>query len=132
MDADCKEATDLIVLHARDMRIACRVRRPGYGQRYPNQFTIRSHRDTGARTELEKIVDGFGDWFFYGHTENTGNISEWWLIDLAAFRAALVRRANIRRGQQSNGDGTHFVWFDVTSFPERPPLLVAHDIELWF
>jgi hypothetical protein len=134
-EVDCAQATDLIVLRARDMRIACRVRRPGYLAKYPNQFTIRSHLDNGAETELQKIINGFGDWMFYGHAiDNESVIIEvWWLIDLAAFRAHLVRdgflrdknKNRLRWGKKLNDDGTEFVWFDIGSFPATPSLLVA-------
>lgn len=64
---DVKQATDLIVMNVGPLKIAARVRRPGYFlPHYRKQFTIRSHRDTGAETELSKIEKGFGDWFFYG------------------------------------------------------------------
>ncbi len=36
------QATDLVMLDAKDMRVAARVRRPGYSMLYPNQFTIRA------------------------------------------------------------------------------------------
>ena len=58
---DRLQATDLVMLDARDMRIAARVRRPGYFQRYPHQFTIRSSLPSGGETELSKIVNGKGD-----------------------------------------------------------------------
>lgn len=51
---DMRHATDLLMLDARDMRIAARVRRPGYSHRYPHQFTIRSRLPSGAETELSK------------------------------------------------------------------------------
>lgn len=53
---DAQQATDLMILNARDKRIAARVRRPGYADRYPYEFTIRSHRDSGSKTELEKLL----------------------------------------------------------------------------
>lgn len=124
------QATDLMMLDARDMRVAARVRRPGYAQRYPHQFTIRSAVASGAQTELSKIVNGNGDWMFYGHSNaaQTG-IDAWWLIDLKAFRAALIRhRMNapcLVMGDQINADGTQFKWFDMRSFPSEPPLVVA-------
>lgn len=124
-EQDANQAADLVVLRARDMTIACRVRRPGYATKYPNEFTIRSKRDSGAKTELKKIVDGWGDWMFYGH-ENGAIISPWWLIDLHAFRAQLIRnRGTIRCGNSSNHDGTYFSWFDVTTFATEPRLLIA-------
>lgn len=126
---DIGKATDLVVLQARNVCIAARVRRHGYADRYPFEFTVRSHRDSGARTELQKVVDGWGDWLFYAHSDATERtFDRWWLVDLRAFRAALIRDARgecIRYSQKSNGDGTHFVAFDLRSFPPDPPILVA-------
>lgn len=127
---DHMQATDLMMLEARDMRVAARVRRPGFARRYPHQFTIRSAVASGRQTELSKIVNGKGDWMFYGHSNaaQTG-LDAWWLIDLRAFRAGLIRHTantpQIIMGDQSNADGTHFKWFDVRSFPTHPPLIVA-------
>ncbi len=44
-EIDTKQATDLIILRARDQMIAARVRRPGFWDRYQYQFTIRARRD---------------------------------------------------------------------------------------
>ena len=75
-EVDTQQAADLVVMNARDTTIACRVRRGGYADRYGYEFTIRAKRDTGAKTELEKIIDGFGDWMFYGHAHADGtNVS---------------------------------------------------------
>ena len=127
---DFSQATDLVMLDARDMRIAARLRRPGYFERYPHQFTIRSRLPSLGETELQKIVNGHGDWMFYGHvSDSQTHIEHWWLIDLRAFRAALIRHANgghrVTMGDQINPDGTWFKWFDVRSFPAVPPLVVA-------
>ncbi|KAA9010156.1 hypothetical protein [Histidinibacterium aquaticum] len=128
---DMHQATDLMVLDGRDLRIAARVRRPGYADRYPFQFTIRSQVPSGAETELAKIVNGAGDWLFYGHSDaSERHIERWWLIDLRAFRAALIRQSanglRIASGDKSNPDGTRFKWFDIRSFPQEPPLVLAH------
>lgn len=131
LEQDMKEAADLVVLRARDLTIACRVRRPmkDYAVRFPNEFTIRSRRDSGASTEFDKIINGWGDWLFYGHATSTfPQIAPWWLIDLSAFRAHLIRKASIKQlkyGENANGDGTYFYWFRVDSFPADPPILVA-------
>lgn len=125
-ELDAKEATDLMVLTARDMRIAARVRRPGYSDKYPYEITVRARRDSGAETELSKIVNGWGDWLFYGHADLNEFIHRWWLVDLSAFRAGLIRaRDTIRCGDKPNGDGTYFKFFDLRSFPEHPPILVG-------
>jgi hypothetical protein len=130
VEVDTKQAADLVVFRARDVTIACRVRRHGYADRYPFEFTVRSARDSGARTELEKLTDGWGDWMFYGHAAASGpTITRWWLLDLSAWRSALIRdRDRIVMHKQSNGDGTHFVAFDVRSFAHNPwckPLVIA-------
>lgn len=130
LDVDANEATDLIVLSARDMRIAARIRRCGYATKYANEFTIRSRLANGHKTELAKLVDGFGDWMFYGHAadDSTTNLARWMLIDLHAWRAGLIRdryKHKIRCDEKDNRDGTYFVFFDACSFPDDPPLLVA-------
>lgn len=117
-EVDTQQAADLVVMNARDKTIACRVRRCGYADRYGNEFTIRAKRDTGTKTELEKIIDGFGDWMFYGHAAPDGmNISRWMVISLPALRAAIIRH-QAHPMKQSNGDGTHFVAFDVRRVPD--------------
>lgn len=135
LELDLKQATDLIIFRARDVRIAARVRRAGFAARYPYEFTLRCHRDSGAETELAKISKGWGDWLFYGHAADEWGcgIAPWWLIDLAAFRSALIRLPDRRRlvmGTKSNGDGTAFAYFDIRSFPADPPLLVASSAPL--
>ncbi|MEM9150514.1 MAG: hypothetical protein AAGB19_08680 [Cyanobacteria bacterium P01_F01_bin.3] len=129
-ELDWHQATDLMMLDAKDVRVAARVRRSGYADRYPHEFTIRSSTASGAPTELHKIVNGHGDWMFYGHADSSGHgLSSWWILDLAAFRAGLIRHTHngpqIRYGTKTNLDGTAFRWFDITSFPAEPPLVVA-------
>lgn len=117
-EVDTQQAADLVVMNARDKTIACRVRRPGYADKYGHEFTIRAKRDTGAKTELEKIIDGFGDWMFYGHAHSDGmSVCRWMVISLPALRAAIIRKQAIAL-KKSNGDGTHFVAFDVRALPE--------------
>lgn len=125
-EVDAKEAADLFFLDIRPKKIACRVRRAGFQDRYPYEFTVRSARDSGATTELEKIIDGEADFMFYGHAVNShdSTIGNWFLIDLNQFRAALIRHArtggvNLSKSKKSNGDGTHFVAYDLRSFPEK-------------
>jgi hypothetical protein len=136
LEMDANQATDLFVFTARDMRIAARVRRPGYADRYPFEFTIRSKRDSGAETEMSKIVSGWGDWMFYGHATEENRIGLWWLIDLHVFRRSLILHkrdgvTRIRSAQQSNQDGTHFMAYDLRSFPQHPPILIASSRNLF-
>ena len=121
-ELDAKQSTDLIVIKARDMRIGVRIRRPGFFDRFPNDITIRSARDTGTETELLKIMKGFGDWMFYGHSDKSEkSLVAWCLMDLNMWRYAMMtdRYTNqAHRKQISNRDGTHFVAFDVTKMPQ--------------
>lgn len=115
-EIDQTQAADLMVFTARNVTIAARVRRPGYLEEYGWEFTIRSHIDNGAKTELAKIIDGWGDWMLYGHSAPCERqLAWWWLIDLSAFRSALIR-GNPPASYKSNKDGTHFVSYDVRTF----------------
>ena len=130
LEVDMAEATDMLILRAKDMRIGCRVRRADYVG-FKHQFTLRSKRDNGATTELAKVIDGWGDWLFYGFAEdnNLPALSYWHVIDLHAWRAHMIRdKRPIKRGEMPNGDGTHFMWFDVQSFPPNPPILIASNV----
>ena len=126
---DTHEATDLLVLEARDRRIACRVREPGYLRRYDNQITIRSRIDGVQTTEIDKFLRGWADYMFYGHGsgEPKWDIVKWWLINLDHFvfhhgsTLPFIRIAH----DISNGDGTYFDVFDLTKFPPEPPILIA-------
>lgn len=126
-DVDMKQATDLIILTAHDLKIACRIRRPGFAERYPNQFTLRCYNG-GYKTELEKIISGWGDWFFYGHAkdEQSHLIEPYWLIDLESFRYHYRFNHDVLvTGQRDNSDRkTKFIWFQIDSFPTEPALII--------
>ena len=72
VEEDRERNTDLLVLTARGVRIAVRLRRPeawkGGTPRQPwcQEFTIRDARPQGTKTEWAKMQDGWGDYFFYG------------------------------------------------------------------
>lgn len=121
-EQDTKQATDLVVFEVKDKRIACRMRRPGFYDKYGNQFTIRYDRASGTKTEFEKIAKGFADWMFYGHAaDDKGNLRWWWLLNLDVFRQIFrEHKANtIKYGITPNRDGTTtFSWFDIMSFPK--------------
>lgn len=132
-EVDAREAADLIVLRARDMTIAARVRRSSYADKYPYEFTIRSKRDSGAKTEMAKLLEGWGDWMLYGHAAERGHLSRWWLIDLHQWRERLLRAGYAHSWrkfaiEKSNGDGTHFFAFDLRAF--SPSILIAGSHEL--
>jgi len=109
---DQTEAADFMLLRGGEIFVAARVRRCHYIEKYGKEITIRSRRDTGARTEWEKICeDGFGDWMFYGfHTGDGLDICPFFLLDLhvlrdlwRAFGSEIITVPHI-----PNGDGTYF------------------------
>lgn len=140
LEVDTQQASDLIVLRGRDMTIACRVRRHGYADRFPWDVTIRAKRDNGAKTELMKLREGWGDWMFYAHaSEDPGALARWYLIDLHVWRGEFVKdgfaialgkppRYRGALSRQSNGDGTHFVAFDVRRFPAEMLIASSHEV----
>lgn len=132
-EEDRTQATDMTILKGKDMKIACRVRRPGVIEKWGWEFTMRSKRDSGAETELSKIVKGWGDWMFYAFAkaDNSTAFDRWFLINLAHWRAQMMRR-ELRPtcGETPNGDGTYFTWFDIRSFAPIPRIWIAASEEI--
>ena len=116
-ELDTQEATDLIILTARDMRIAARIRKPGY-EWADSEFTIRYWLPSCVKTELQKVKEGWGDWMFYGHANPSGGIRIWHLLDLHVFRDQMNHRPDsVKWSEQKNGDGSKFIAFSISSFP---------------
>lgn len=84
---DQERNSDLMVLGMGSVRVACRIRKYNYAARYGDQFTIRKTRPSGAKTELRKVVEGFGDYLFYGFSdEHETHLHQWFLGNLNLFR----------------------------------------------
>ena len=122
---DMHQATDLLILTAKPLTFACRVRtyeqylRPGY----KHQFTIRSRRPSGEKTEIDKIIEGFGDYFLYGFSnpKNDGSgLMQWFIGDLRVFRRELILRGLDKLGKElPNQDrSSYFYVFEIRDFPK--------------
>lgn len=87
-DEDQQQNTDLITLRLPgEVRIACRVRKHAYLARYADEFTLRCSRPSGRATEAHKLLDGWGDYLFYGFaTEDESRLAAWFVGDLQVFR----------------------------------------------
>lgn len=132
VEADQEEASDLTIIKAEGISIACRVRRPGYAVRYGSQITFRYARPSGAKTEWEKIIfGGFADWMFYGHSNaSEDDLELWWLVNLDALRWHVRNPArSIKRGFGVNPDGTRFAWIDLSTIPSNPNVVFASSQE---
>lgn len=109
-EEDMHHGTDLIVLKLDTVRVACRLRRYKYLADYGHEFTIRASRPSGAKTELAKILEGWGDYIFYGFAdEDAGQLAAWALGNLNVFRLWHHRElwAGRRPGEgKNNADGS--------------------------
>jgi len=124
IEEDQERNTDLIVLKMDAVRIGCRMRRNEYLKKYPNDFTMRAGRPSGAKTELTKIIEGWGDYFFYGFAnEDDSLIAHWILGDLKVFRRWFVfeickRKGSIPGVKKENGDNSSvFMVFSINDLP---------------
>jgi hypothetical protein len=82
---DAKQATDMVITASGELAIAVRLRRPNYRYR---DLTLRATRSTGIATELEKIRQGYGDYYLYGWTGDSYSIQEWMFVDLSTLRTS--------------------------------------------
>lgn len=123
---DQERNTDLMVLGMGSVRVACRIRKYNYATRYGNQFTIRSSRPSNAKTELRKVVEGFGDYIFYGFSnESETELHKWFIGNLNVFRGwwtdqlykAEARTApGISKQNADNSSG--FAAFSLSDMPD--------------
>ncbi len=126
-EEDQRHNTDLIVLTLGAIRVACRVRHHEYVAVYGDQFTIRATRPSGVKTELAKIIEGWGDYLFYGFADSIDrDLCAWLLGDLKVFRFWLAtqnyRCGGIVQPPQQNGDGSSA--FHAFEIDELPPNFV--------
>ena len=131
LEEDRHRNTDLIVLRLEAVRIACRVRRFGYKAKCGDEFTIRTGHPSGARTELDKVMDGWGDFMLYGFCDHSETfLQRWTLIDLDVFRRWVTEHKELHQGylpgvQFGNPDGTRFRAFRYADCPYCSSLIVA-------
>ena len=120
---DSEMNTDLIVLKLDAIRIAVRIRKHLYLEKYKNEFTIRSNRKNNL-TEFAKIIKGYGNYFFYGFANREESMLAFWrLLDLNEFRLSYMSQLYLGKHleqKRSNKDGSSdFFVFNVNDFPDR-------------
>lgn len=131
IEEDAERNTDLMVLRLDAIRIGCRIRANKYLDKYSDEFTIRAGRPSGVKTELTKIIEGWGDYFFYGFSnEDETSLAAWCLADLRVFRIEynrkLVRmdKGNVPGiGKINKDNSSSFAAFNWNEFP--PEFIVA-------
>ena len=133
VEEDAERNTDLIVLRMANSRIAVRMRSyERIWKKWPNQITIRTERPTQHKTEYEKIIEGWGQYFFYGFGTEDGLLGPWVLGNLTAFRNWVHRYKTQNAGEDpgqvmQNGDRTFFRAID---FAEIPNFVIAQETML--
>ncbi len=134
IEEDQQRNTDLIVLKLDAVRVACRVRHFEFYQNWPNDFTIREGRPSGIKTELSKIIEGWGQYLFYGFSGPDEHVLvSWKLLDLNVFRLwfnrFITKNAGVLPGNSlSNGDGSST--FRAFSTLETPENLIFAQVDL--
>jgi len=100
IEEDRDRNTDLIVLNMDSIRFGCRIRKYKDYSAYGHQFTIRASRPSGTKTEIHKIVEGWGDYFFYGFSnKEETDLEDWFIGDLKIFRGWIHER--LKRGENN-------------------------------
>lgn len=126
IEEDQERNTDLIVLRMEAVRVGCRIRRFKYLQQYADEFTIRAGRPSGIKTELTKIIEGWGSYFFYGFSdEQEIGLSKWMLCNLNVFRLWFNRELKTNNGKTpgtkkpNKDNSSFFVAFKVDALPKN-------------
>ena len=129
IEEDTERNTDLIVLTLRPYRIACRIRKYKFMKQYGDEFTIREGRPSGAKTELTKIIEGWGDYLFYGFADPTEIYLAQWLIgSLNAFRLWHSRELCKNKGHPPGKNKQNHDYssnFHAFRYAEIPDFVVA-------
>lgn len=103
---DTRQATDMVMRVESGVDVAVRIRRPNCEYR---ELTIRSRASNGGKTELDKLREGWGDWYVYAWSNRQGLLNEWILVNIHTLRKSGA--LNTRRFEIPNkpDDGTRFV-----------------------
>jgi len=142
IEEDAERNSDLMVLKLDAVRIGCRIRRPVNNRgewvfdKYKDEFTIRAQRPSGNKTELAKIIEGWGNYFFYGWCDlEEKQLISWHLCDLNVFRLYfniyLVNNKGKIPGElrQNSDKGKNSSWLRIFKFNAFPEYFVIQDYE---
>ena len=127
---DMQEATDLVI-EVSGGTMAVRVRsnkfyRSARGEFYDWSVRCVSH---GRKTEIHKLREGFGDWYFYGYSlDDKGKLAAWWLLDMHRVREEGI--LDMDNWQvHPNRDGTSGMYIPLRVLEERGCVIdFCHDI----
>ena len=114
---DIKHNTDVFMVDVGHYRVSCRFRRNKYLELFGNEATFRASRPSGATTEIEKMMAGWGRFSFCGFANRKGTgFERWFILDLNVLRK-YIRGLKELPELHRNPDGTTFWAFNVWDIP---------------
>lgn len=122
---DLHHNTDMSLHKDLNISLSFRVRNhDNYERGYGGEITFRCKSKYGGRTEWDKMMSGYGDFFLYGFESEDGEkIDKWVIIDLEELRRWSRKYLNsngVYPGQVwDNGDGTGFRALRLEDLPNR-------------
>lgn len=127
-EKDTEEATDL-VLSVSGGTMGVRVRSAEcWGKNYSApEWSVRWRSRMGKRTEIDKLRDGFGDWYLFAYSsDDKGGLASWFLVDLMMVRDTGILYADDEFGMNAlgwqgpwpNGDGSAGIYFPMKRLEE--------------
>jgi len=115
---DVEKATDFLVLTIEPIRVAVRLRRHQYYEKYKEQITIRWTRPTGNETEIHKIRKGNVSHLFYGFVNADENeIIQYIIGDLNVFRESEPVPYQLKSNK--NPPDSSFAVYMLKQFPKE-------------
>lgn len=117
---DTRRATDLNITGGG----AVGVRMRDANTRY-RDFTIRSSAPAGLPSELDKLKDGYNDYYFYGWGKDGGELEDWILIDTHMLKESGLLEKAI---EKVNTDGSKFVFLSIDDL-EKLGCIIAGNVK---
>jgi len=103
---DQKLSYDMIV--SGKVELSVRIRKNEY-LRY-RDFTIRSRSMNGYKCEIDKLIEGMGNIYFYGWMNKEETQLDYWIVvDINRIRDKLLKNGTERK----NFDGTKFIAYSI-------------------
>lgn len=117
IEADLHEGTDFLVFRLQHIRVACRLRRFRYLEKYADEFTIRWSRPSGIDTEYHKIIKGLVDYILYGFiNQEETKIITYFIGDLKVFRDSAIKPFEIK---PNNPYDSELAIYKIKDFPNN-------------
>lgn len=121
-EADTRQATDM-VFKITGGDIAVRVRRYKSHRDKFRDLTIRAMTKGGGKTEIQKLLEGFGDWYLYAWANKQDELTEYMLLDIPAIRSSGLLEK--KRKKIPNGDGTGFIYITLRELHDAKAIVSA-------